>query len=36
MTFENNVIGSFSAARSIRRNFSLLVLVFLAGAATDA
>ena len=36
MTFENSVIRVFSARRSNRRNFSLLVLLFLAGAATDA
>lgn len=36
MTFQNSVIRVFSAARSHRRNLSLLVLLFLAGTATEA
>ena len=36
MTFQNSVSGGFSAGRSHRWNFFLLLLLLLAGAATEA
>ena len=36
MTSQNSVIGIFFAARSVRRNLSLLFLLILAGVATNA